>query len=130
VVIICQETKDGQSAGPNELRHLVDALLSLIVVGDVVDEESGEEGSRLRLLSSSKNRFGPDRAGYLEMSENGLASIDKPTDAGGDDSAGTDAMLPIAQELLHRLLELGGTVDGGLRDRIAGRLDLESRGSR
>jgi hypothetical protein len=40
-----------------------------------------------------------------------------------------DAMLPIAQELLQQFLELGGVLDDGLRDRIAGRLDLTPRGS-
>jgi hypothetical protein len=38
-----------------------------------------------------------------------------------------DQLEPVAQELLHRYLELGGIVDDGLRDRIAGRLDLTTR---
>ncbi len=120
VILICQVTKDGQAAGPNTLQHLVDVLLSI----DVSDEFPA-----LRWLSTSKNRFGSVlETGCFEMRDDGLHPVEEPRE--GDQADEPDELLPIAQELAYRLLEAGGEVDPGLRDRIAGRLDLQPRGSR
>lgn len=122
VVIICQINKSGQSAGPKAIEHLVDATFSI---------KTCDEFPSIRYLSAEKNRFGSvTEVGSFEMTEFGMtpladqdaASLATPADR-------DDAMLPIAQELLQRLLELGGVVDAGLRDRIAGRLDLTPRGA-
>ncbi len=121
VVLICQVNKDGQSAGPNKLNHLVDALVSLRV---------DDEYPALRYFESSKNRFGSTlEVGHLEMSAQGLRPILPPATKQDADAA-ADEWLPIAQELVYRLLETGGDIDAGLRDRIGGRLDVSPRGSR
>lgn len=121
VFLICQETKDGQAAGPNALKHLVDVLLSL---------DTSDESPNLRFLRSSKNRFGSTwEVGSFEMSESGLHPVDRPEDRYGGE-ASRDELLPVAQELVYLLLESGGTVGADLRERIAGRLDLNPRGLR
>jgi DNA repair protein RadA/Sms len=121
VVLICQVTKDGQSAGPNKLKHLVDVLLSL---------EVSDEFPALRWLTSSKNRFGSGlETGWFEMRDDGLYPVARP-DPREEREAEQDELAPVAQELVWRFLEAGGEIDPGLRERIAGRLDLEPRGSR
>jgi DNA repair protein RadA/Sms len=122
VVIICQITKDGRSAGPKTLEHLVDATFSI---------ETCEEFKNIRYLRAEKNRFGSvTEVGMFEMTESGMKPLpDQDQAAMKDRDGGGDAMLPIAQELLQRFLEMGGEIDAGLRNRIAGRLDLTPRGS-
>lgn len=122
VFLICQVTKDGQAAGPNTLKHLVDVLLSL---------DTSDEFPALRFLRTSKNRFGSTtEVGYFEMGNDGLRPVMKPEDSERDGAAPRDEFLPVAQELVHLLLEAGGTIGADLRNRIAGRLDLNPRGSR
>lgn len=59
-------TKDGSIAGPRVLEHLVDTVLSF----------EGESENRLRLLRSSKNRFGPSHeVGVFEMTAQGLVGV-------------------------------------------------------
>jgi DNA repair protein RadA/Sms len=61
--IIGHVTKEGEIAGPKTLEHLVDTVLVF----------SAAEDSRLRLLQSQKNRFGPSgELAVLEMDERGL----------------------------------------------------------
>jgi DNA repair protein RadA/Sms len=121
VFLICQETKDGQAAGPNALKHLVDALLSL---------DTSEEFPALRFLRSSKNRFGStSEVGRFEMRESGLHPVARDAEP-SPGSQISDEILPVAQELVYRLLEAGGEIDPDLRDRIDGRLDLNPRGAR
>jgi DNA repair protein RadA/Sms len=120
VVIISQINKSGQTAGPNALQHLVDATFSI---------EKSTEFDNIRYLRAEKNRFGSvTEVGAFEMCNNGMIPADEQELARRDPDH--DTMLPIAQELLQRFLELGGMLDDGLRDRIAGRLDLTARGSR
>ena len=120
VVIISQINKTGQSAGPNALQHLVDATFSI---------EKSPEFENIRYLRAEKNRFGSvTEVGAFEMCNAGMIPADEQELAKRDPDR--DAMLPIAQELLQRFLELGGVVDAGLRDRIAGRLDMTPRGAR
>jgi predicted ATP-dependent serine protease len=119
VVIISQINKSGQTAGPNALQHLVDATFSI---------EKSTEFENIRYLRAEKNRFGSvTEVGAFEMLNNGMIPADEKELAMRDPDR--DAMLPIAQELLQQFLELGGVLDDGLRDRIAGRLDLTPRGS-
>lgn len=121
VVIICQVTKSGQSAGPKTLEHLVDATFSIEPIDD--------EYPTLRVLQAQKNRFGAvTEIGTFEMTSTGMIPVDNPEPA--KKKQRNDEMIPIAQELLHRLLDLGEVIDEGLRDRIAGRLDLTLRGAR
>ena len=57
-ILVGHVTKDGTLAGPKTLEHLVDVVLTL----------EGERFSGLRLLRSSKNRFGStEEVGVFEM---------------------------------------------------------------
>ncbi len=72
VVLVGHVTKDGSLAGPKTLEHLVDAVISL----------EGERWAALRLLRSSKNRFGStEEIGVFEMGELGLAEVADPAGA-------------------------------------------------
>src|SRR5450432_1451010 len=72
VVIVGHVTKDGSLAGPKTLEHLVDAVISL----------EGERYATLRLLRSTKNRFGStEEVGVLEMGELGLSALSDPARA-------------------------------------------------
>lgn len=56
-------TKEGTIAGPKVLEHAVDTILNL----------EGEKYTSLRLLRTTKNRFGPtDEVGLFEMKDTGL----------------------------------------------------------
>jgi len=60
LVLVGHVTKDGSIAGPRILEHLVDVVLTF----------EGEKHSRLRLIRSTKNRFGAaDEVGCFDMSE-------------------------------------------------------------
>lgn len=66
MVIIGHVTKDGELAGPRVLEHIVDTVLAF----------EGEKDNYIRLLRSSKNRFGPtDEIGVFSMREKGLEEI-------------------------------------------------------
>lgn len=63
--LIGHVTKEGTIAGPKVLEHIVDTVLNL----------EGEKNSNLRLIRTSKNRFGPtDEVGVFEMLDSGLQS--------------------------------------------------------
>ena len=63
--------KSGEMAGLRTLEHLVDTVL-------VLDGESEDE---LRLLTSTKNRFGPTgEVGLFSMQEEGLIEITNPSE--------------------------------------------------
>ena len=69
--IVGQMTKADELAGVRTLEHLVDAVL-------VLDSEITEQ---LRVLYSTKNRYGnTGEVGFFEMTENGLISIDNPSE--------------------------------------------------
>ena len=69
LVLVGHVTKDGAIAGPKQLEHLVDVVLSL----------EGEPSLGLRVLRSQKNRFGAThQVGLFEMTEQGLIELQKP----------------------------------------------------
>jgi DNA repair protein RadA/Sms len=69
VLLVGHVTKDGSIAGPKTLEHLVDAVLNL----------EGERYASLRLLRSTKNRFGStDEIGVFEMRDAGLTEVADP----------------------------------------------------
>ncbi len=71
VFLVGQMNKNEEIAGLRSLEHLVDAVL-------VLDGDNEEE---LRGLSVTKNRFGSTwERGYFSMTENGLVSIDNPSE--------------------------------------------------
>ncbi len=70
LVLVGHVTKDGSIAGPRILEHLVDVVLTF----------EGEKHSRLRLIRSTKNRFGAaDEVGCFDMSDSGIIGLPDPT---------------------------------------------------
>jgi len=70
--IVGHVTKEGDIAGPRLLEHIVDVVLYL----------EGERFSNYRLLRGVKNRFGSvDEVGVFEMTAEGLAAVDNPSQA-------------------------------------------------
>jgi DNA repair protein RadA/Sms len=122
-IAVCHVNGDDGISGPIKLQHLGDATFML---------EHHDLGEPFRVLRQLKNRFGSTlHAGTFEMSDRGLISVDDDSAAEVRKARGSgDDMLPIAQELAHLYVELGGEIDAGLRDRIGGRLDLSPRGGR
>jgi DNA repair protein RadA/Sms len=81
IVLVGHVTKDGTLAGPKTLEHLVDVVLGL----------EGERFGTLRLLRSSKNRFGStEEVGVFEMGEGGLAEVTDPARAFLGEHAGPE----------------------------------------
>lgn len=69
MIMVVHVTKEKVIAGPQQLMHIVDAVFHL---------ETGEQ--QLRILRSSKNRFGStDVIGLFLMQESGLHSVDNPS---------------------------------------------------
>jgi DNA repair protein RadA/Sms len=69
VIIIGHMTKDGSIAGPRTMEHLVDVVLSF----------EGDQRSELRMVRSTKNRFGPsDEVGCFVMNESGISEVADP----------------------------------------------------
>jgi len=70
VIIVGQMTKNDELAGLRALEHLVDTVL-------IIEDDNDEE---LRVLVSSKNRFGGIENGFFQMCERGIISIDNPSE--------------------------------------------------
>ncbi len=70
IIIVGQMTKNDELAGLRALEHLVDTVLII--------EDDNEEN--IRVLVSSKNRFGGIENGFFEMSDKGILSIDNPSE--------------------------------------------------
>lgn len=69
LIITGHVTKDGTIAGPKALEHLVDVVLYF----------EGEENSDIRILQSSKNRFGStDEIGFFIMTNEGIKEHPNP----------------------------------------------------
>jgi DNA repair protein RadA/Sms len=69
VVLVGHVTKDGMLAGPRELEHVVDTVLTF----------EGERHHALRLLRAVKHRFGATgELGLFEMTDRGLAGVADP----------------------------------------------------
>lgn len=67
VLLVGHVTKDGSLAGPRQLEHLVDTVLSF----------EGDRHHALRLLRAVKHRFGPtSELGLFEMVGGGLVDVD------------------------------------------------------
>lgn len=72
VILVGHVTKDGQLAGPRLLEHMVDTVLAF----------EGDEERSIRILRSTKNRFGSTQElGVFEMTGEGLAPIENPSEA-------------------------------------------------
>src|SRR5207244_3159070 len=69
VILVGHVTKDGSIAGPKTLEHLVDAVLEL----------GGDRSGVLRVVRSTKNRFGStEEIGVFELGERGLVEVEDP----------------------------------------------------
>lgn len=68
-ILVGHVTKEGMVAGPMLLSHMVDAVLFL----------EGEKFTRVKILRSLKNRFGPvDEVGVFIMEEKGMQEVTNP----------------------------------------------------
>ena len=71
VILIGHVTKEGTIAGPKVLEHIVDTVLYL----------EGERFQSLRILRSSKNRYGAvDEVGVFSMEEKGMTEVANPSE--------------------------------------------------
>jgi DNA repair protein RadA/Sms len=69
-VLVGHVTKDGAIAGPRTLEHLVDVVLSF----------EGDRHSRLRLVRTVKNRFGPaDEVGCFDLRDDAIVGLADPS---------------------------------------------------
>ncbi len=69
-ILVGHVTKDGGIAGPRVLEHLVDVVLHF----------EGDRHSRLRLVRTVKNRFGPaDEVGCFDLSDGGIEGLPDPS---------------------------------------------------
>lgn len=70
LILVGHITKEGMIAGPKILEHLVDTVLTL----------EGERYQNLRLLRTTKNRFGPvEELGVFEMTGAGMVEVKNPS---------------------------------------------------
>ena len=68
--IVGHVTKDGNSAGPRVLEHMVDSVLYF----------EGDKQMSFRILRAVKNRFGStNEIGVFEMAEEGLIEVENPS---------------------------------------------------
>lgn len=71
VILVGHVTKEGTIAGPKVLEHIVDTVLYI----------EGERFQSLRLLRTTKNRFGPvDEVGVFSMEETGMKEVANPSE--------------------------------------------------
>ena len=70
VIVVGQMTKADELAGLRALEHLVDTVL-------MIQDDSDED---LRIMVSTKNRFGGVENGFFQMCEKGMLSIDNPSE--------------------------------------------------
>jgi DNA repair protein RadA/Sms len=106
VLLVGHVTKEGSLAGPRVLEHLVDTVLSF----------DGERHHALRLLRSSKHRFGSTgELGLFEMGEVGLIGVPDPSGLFlGDRRANTpgSAVFPAMEGYRPLLVEVQALVAG------------------
>jgi DNA repair protein RadA/Sms len=77
LVVIGQVTKNGQMAGSNGIKHLIDAHLHLS------KEEKDEDLRGARILQATKNRFaGCGQVVFLQMKASGLHEIARVSETG------------------------------------------------
>jgi DNA repair protein RadA/Sms len=70
LVLVGHVTKDGSLAGPRQLEHIVDTVLTF----------DGDRYQNLRYLRAVKHRFGPtNEVGLLSMGEMGLDTVEDPS---------------------------------------------------
>ena len=119
VFLIGHVTKEGAVAGPKVLEHLVDTVLFL----------EGEQHHSFRILSASKNRFGPvDEIGVFEMTEKGMEEVKNPSKEflSGRIQAPGSAVVPImegSRTVLTEIQALTNPTNFGLPSRRSSGID-------
>ncbi len=100
VCVIGHITKSDEIAGPKILEHLVDVVLYL----------EGDRGSELRILRSTKNRFGSTQeVGVFEMTNGGLMELKNPSKfflAERADNAAGSAITVVREGARNFLMEI------------------------
>ncbi len=72
LILVSHVTKDGSMAGPNHLKHSVDATI-------YIEADSG--AGIYRIARAEKNRFGAvDEIGVFEMSSKGMIDVSNPSE--------------------------------------------------
>lgn len=121
VVLVGHVTKEGAVAGPKALEHVVDAVVTL----------DGERTGRLRLLRTTKNRFGPcDETGVFVMSDAGLQAVPDPSALFLEDrQAGVpgSVVLPTIDGTRPLLVEVQAMVTGTDQDARRSAIGLDAR---
>ena len=70
LIIVGQVTKDGSIAGPKNMEHIVDVVITL----------EGDPTGGLKIMKSTKNRYGSiNEIAIFEMHNNGLEIVKKPS---------------------------------------------------
>lgn len=89
VFLVGHVTKEGAIAGPKVLEHIVDTVLTV----------DGERYEGLRLIRTSKNRFGPtDEVGVFLMTDKGLVATETDKLFSLGDTGNPGSCLTIAME--------------------------------
>ncbi len=71
LLVVGQSTKESSVAGPRALEHLVDTVLTF----------EGDRHTSLRLLRTTKNRYGPaDEVACFEQADDGLREVVDPSE--------------------------------------------------
>lgn len=92
IILVCQETKAGDMAGPQKLAHLVDVHLKFNM-----------DGKARRFLIDPKNRFGPtNEVAIYDMTGNGLREIGNITEEQLEQRIGSVGVVPFATTHLAR----------------------------
>lgn len=74
VLLLARIVKDGSAAGPKDLEHVVDVVMTLDVDGRRVDDDGRRlpiSNDTIRTLRVWKNRFGPQSSARFRMATNG-----------------------------------------------------------
>ncbi len=103
IFIVGHVTKDGDIAGPKLLEHMVDTVLYF----------EGEKNGDLRILRTTKNRFGPtDEVGVFKMEEKGLREIksDEVNLINGNDAKVGSAITLVMEGSRPMMLEIQALV--------------------
>lgn len=72
LILVSHVTKEGSLAGPNVLKHAVDATIYV---------EADSSAGLYRLVRAEKNRFGPaNEVGVFEMTDTGMIDVANPSE--------------------------------------------------
>lgn len=120
VIMVGHVTKEGNIAGPKLLEHIVDVVINF----------EGDQSGGLRLLRSTKNRFGStNETAIFEMKETGLEPVANPSAVLLDERKITDGSVVLAtmegsRPLLVEVQALVNNTNYGYAKRAVSGFDL------